>query len=320
MVLHDGFFRVSFIPSNRRFLDVRNVEIMISQGAPMVLRSSSRALIRPSRSASPLSTGETKNHAPQTSNLTVDQIVSGSRENADASPCGSIQAQCEPHWPKIILFDLETTGSSHHDRAIELALGEHHRDGRFTPLFAARFKTNRKITKLASDIHGIYRRHLKNEKPFAYYAAKIMRLIRGNILVAHNASFDERMMNGELKRLNPENPQALDSYVLGLACSRNIAREVVPELKGNGGYSLDALCDYFAIDRSSRIDPVTGKPLHGALVDIELQSRVIRALEKRHRATSQGRTGRAANEPFMNAVTFFEAMSAESPLSVALGV
>jgi DNA polymerase III epsilon subunit-like protein len=100
---------------------------------------------------------------------------------------------------------------------------------------------------------------------------------------AHNAEFDRNFVSAAIRRSTPRN--TLLSPLCGRdsqwSCTRYEAQNLVSKRcmnrpEGNGpikaGYSLDALCRHFGIDRSSR---TAG---HGALTDARLGARVLAKL------------------------------------------
>ena len=97
------------------------------------------------------------------------------------------------------------------------------------------------------------------DKPkFAQIGQAFLDFVQDSTLVIHNAAFDMKFLNAELKWMNlPLLPmsQALDTL--------DIARKRFP----GSPASLDALCRRFNIDNSSRT-------LHGALLDSEILAEV----------------------------------------------
>lgn len=110
----------------------------------------------------------------------------------------------------------------------------------------------------AFEIHGLSTEFLAKFKPFRELAAEIVEFLGDAVLVIHNAAFDMKFLNHELKHAGfPELPmsQALDTVQL--------ARKKYPGAQA----SLDALCRRFEIDNGHR-------DLHGALLDADLLASV----------------------------------------------
>jgi len=99
---------------------------------------------------------------------------------------------------------------------------------------------------------------LKDKPVFAKVGQGFLDFVRDSTMVIHNASFDMKFLNAELRWMGlPELPmeQALDTLA--------IARKRFP----GSPATLDALCRRFYIDNSNRA-------LHGALLDSEILAEV----------------------------------------------
>ena len=110
----------------------------------------------------------------------------------------------------------------------------------------------------AEAVHGLSDAFLSSKPVFATIAADLIAFIGDARLVAHNAEFDRRFLNWELRNCGEDEiPQSrVDDTLL-------IARRTFPGAK----HSLDALCTRFQIDLSAR-------DKHGALLDAQLLARV----------------------------------------------
>ena len=159
-----------------------------------------------------------------------------------------------------IVFDTETTGldpdAGH--RIIEIAaieLVNHLPTGRS---FHRHVNPEREIAPEAQAIHGMKLADLVDKPVFANIVAELLEFLGDARLVAHNAEFDVKFVNAELKALGfPPIPmaRALDTV--------QMARRKFPGAPA----SLDALCQRFGVDNTQRT-------LHGALLDAELLSEV----------------------------------------------
>ena len=99
---------------------------------------------------------------------------------------------------------------------------------------------------------------LKDKPVFAKVGQGFLDFVRDSKMVIHNASFDMKFLNAELRWMGlPELPmeQALDTLA--------IARKRFP----GSPATLDALCRRFHINNSNRV-------LHGALLDSEILAEV----------------------------------------------
>jgi DNA polymerase-3 subunit epsilon len=155
-----------------------------------------------------------------------------------------------------IVFDTETTGLSpeNGDRVIEIAAVEID-DFRFTRnSFHVYIDPQREIPASAIDIHGITNDFIRGKPKFAEIVEDFLAFVGDAPLVAHNAEFDFRFLNAELKRLQkpPLDPARMVDTLA-------IARGRHP----GAANSLDALCKRYGIDLSRRVK-------HGALIDSEI--------------------------------------------------
>ncbi|MDB6180963.1 DNA polymerase III subunit epsilon [Paracoccus fistulariae] len=160
-----------------------------------------------------------------------------------------------------IVLDTETTGfdAEGADRIVEigaLELINHLPTGRTLHLY---INPERSMPQEALEVHGLGDDFLRDKPKFAEVAQQFIDFIADDAkLVIHNASFDMKFLNAELKRAGfPTIPwaRALDTLA--------VAREKFP----GSPASLDALCRRFGVDNSSR-------ELHGALLDSELLAEV----------------------------------------------
>ncbi len=106
----------------------------------------------------------------------------------------------------------------------------------------------------AEAIHGISEEFLADKPVFEAIAQDFIAFIEGGTLVIHNAAFDVKFLNAELKRVGAA-PLKLDEAVDTLA----IARQRFPGAQN----SLDGLSRRFGVDTSKRVK-------HGALLDSEI--------------------------------------------------
>lgn len=88
-------------------------------------------------------------------------------------------------------------------------------------------------------IHGITEKDVKDQPRFNEVWEDIMQYLSGNIVLAHNASFDMGCLREVLNKYQIEYPS------FDYACTRNIAKKAFPGLIS---YSLSAVTDYLSID------------------------------------------------------------------------
>ena len=158
-----------------------------------------------------------------------------------------------------IVLDTETTGldpeAGH--RLIEIAcieLFNHVPTGR---VFHQTVDPEREVSDEAFAVHGISAEMLKGKPLFAAIVDEMLGFIGGDPLVIHNAEFDLKFINAELRRCGKP---ALEIPFIDTVA---LARKRFP----GSPVSLDALCRRFAIDLSQRSK-------HGARLDAELLASV----------------------------------------------
>lgn len=159
-----------------------------------------------------------------------------------------------------IVLDTETTGFDPEsgDRIVEIGAVElmgHMATGR---TYHQYINPERSMPQGAFEIHGLGDEFLADKPKFAQVGRAFLDFIGDAKLVIHNAAFDIKFLNAELKWMKlPPIPweQAIDTL--------EIARKRFP----GSPASLDALCRRFNIDNSSRT-------LHGALLDSEILAEV----------------------------------------------
>lgn len=159
-----------------------------------------------------------------------------------------------------IVLDTETTGFDPEtgDRIVEIGAVElfnHVATGR---TFHEYINPQRAMPQEAYEVHGLGDDFLADKPVFSMIGRAFVDFIGDARLVIHNAAFDMKFINAEL-RLMGLSPIPFDRAVDTLA----IARQKFP----GSPASLDALCRRFGIDNSART-------LHGALLDSEILAEV----------------------------------------------
>ena len=167
-----------------------------------------------------------------------------------------------------LILDTETTGLDPKDghRMVEFAALEmidRKLTGKYLHLY---INPERKIDEGAARIHGITDEMVADKPKFAEVVDEIHEFITGAELIIHNAKFDLGFMDYQF---NLEQKPKTQSVVANVIDTLMIARQKFPGSKNN----LDALCDRFKVDRSSR-------GYHGALIDCELLAHVYLALTR----------------------------------------
>jgi DNA polymerase-3 subunit epsilon len=159
-----------------------------------------------------------------------------------------------------IVLDTETTGMNPEtgDRIVEIGCVEllnHIPTGKVLQLY---INPEREVPAEAIAVHGITNEFLKDKPVFSQVYSEFLEFIKGARLVIHNAEFDMKFINYQLKDVGaPPVPWSEVTDTLALA------RRKFPGSPAN----LDALCRRFGVDN-------TGREYHGALLDSELLAEV----------------------------------------------
>ncbi len=150
----------------------------------------------------------------------------------------------------LVFFDVETTGLEPADghRICELALArEWH--GTLQAAYETLINPEREMDRGAQAVHGLDAAVLAHAPRFAQVQAQVVDLLSDAVLVAHNAAFDVRFLNHELRRAGQPllHLPVLDTLVL----ARRLLR-----LKA---YNLTALAESCGLQQ---------RPSHRAMQDV----------------------------------------------------
>lgn len=174
----------------------------------------------------------------------------------------------------LVVLDTETTGLSRKkDRLVEVAacridpangevLGEFHRY----------VNPGIRVPEVAVKVHGLTNAFLADKPFFKDVAPELTSFLEGSTIVIHNAPFDTGFLSAAYKSCGAG---PFESIAESIVCTKGIARKLMPPRQS---VSLDALCDLFGIDRSSR-SGAGGASVHGALIDCRLLAKVYVRLE-----------------------------------------
>jgi DNA polymerase-3 subunit epsilon len=159
-----------------------------------------------------------------------------------------------------VVLDTETTGFDPFDgdRIVEIGAVELFNHMPTGEIYHVYINPERSMPQSAFEVHGLGDDFLRKKPVFAKVAQSFLDFVRDDKMVIHNASFDMKFLNHELKTLGLQtlpNSQAIDTL--------DIARRKFP----GSPASLDALCRRFGVDNSAR-------EKHGALLDSEILAEV----------------------------------------------
>lgn len=159
-----------------------------------------------------------------------------------------------------IVLDTETTGMEPADghRLVEIGCVELHNHIPTGRTFHVYLDPECEVAAEAVAVHGLTNEFLKGKPTFSQIFDDFLEFIGDAPLVIHNAEFDMKFLNAELKAVGHAGlppRRAVDTLPM--------ARKKFPGAPA----SLDALCRRFNIDNS-------GRDLHGALLDSQLLAEV----------------------------------------------
>ncbi len=143
-----------------------------------------------------------------------------------------------------VVVDTETTGGRHGsgDRITEIAAVVV-RDGEIVELFETLVNPERPIPYFVSQLTNITWEMVKDKPTFDRVAPEVMRVLEGNVFVAHNMMFDWRFVTSELSR-------ATGRKLRGRRlCTVKMARKVLPQLSRR---SLDHVARYYGVEIHGR--------------------------------------------------------------------
>jgi DNA polymerase-3 subunit epsilon len=159
---------------------------------------------------------------------------------------------------EYVAFDVETTGFNKNDRIVEIGLVTF-KNGQLLEEWSTLLNPQRDVGK--SNIHGITASMVSTAPLFEEVVNDIFRIINGRVLVAHQFSFDARMLAQELNRLDVVGD--LGKGFCTLIASRNL-------LPGTAD-SLAATCEALGIET---IDA------HSALGDARMTMQIFQMLSE----------------------------------------
>ncbi len=157
---------------------------------------------------------------------------------------------------EYVAFDVETTGFNKTDRVVEIGLVAF-KNGQLLEEWSTLLNPQRDVGK--SNIHGITASMVSTAPLFEEIVNDIFRIINGRVLVAHQFSFDARMLAQELNRLDVDGD--LGKGFCTLIASRNL-------LPGTAD-SLAATCEALGIET---VDA------HSALGDARMTMQIFQKL------------------------------------------
>jgi DNA polymerase-3 subunit epsilon len=147
------------------------------------------------------------------------------------------------HQLSYVVVDTETTGGRAWgaDRITEIAAVVV-RNGEIVEMFETLINPQRSIPYFVTALTNTWDM-VKDAPTFARVAPDVMRVLEGNVFVAHNAMFDWRFVTSELSR---STGRRLEGRRL---CTVKMARKVIPQLSRR---SLDYISRYYGVENHAR--------------------------------------------------------------------
>ncbi|WP_340074239.1 exonuclease domain-containing protein [Leptobacterium sp. I13] len=140
------------------------------------------------------------------------------------------------------ILDIETTGGRYNEEGItEIAIYKYN-GHKIIDQFISLVNPEREIQEFVVKLTGINNNMLKNAPKFYEIAKRVVEITEDCIIVAHNASFDYRILRTEFKRLGYR-------YKKKTLCTVELSKKLIPEKES---YSLGKLARSLGIPISDR--------------------------------------------------------------------
>ncbi len=168
------------------------------------------------------------------------------------------------------ILDIETTGGKYDQEGItEIAI--HRFDGhQVVDTFISLVNPERKIQPFVVNLTGIDNNMLRNAPKFYEVAKRIVEITNDCIVVAHNSTFDYRILQTEFKRLGFK-------FERQTLCTVELSKKLIP---GLASYSLGKLCRSLGIPVSDRHrangDAVATIKLFQLLIDKDIEKSILK--------------------------------------------
>ena len=158
------------------------------------------------------------------------------------------------------VIDFQTTGllPEHHHRVVELSVVHLDSAGRIEGSWETLIDPQRDLG--SQDIHGIDSAEMKNAPVFAEIAGRLISLLAGRVIVAHNVGFELRFLAAEFGRLGHTLPIGPNDVL----CTLRLSRFFLP----GGGRSIVDCCDAYGIESEN---------MHETLAEAIAVAKVFRA-------------------------------------------
>jgi len=141
-----------------------------------------------------------------------------------------------------VIIDIETTGGKFNEEGItEIAIYKY--DGHeIVDQFISLVNPEKEIQPFVVNLTGINNKMLRNAPKFHEVAKRIVEITQDCILVAHNTSFDYRILRTEFRRLGYD-------FVRKTLCTVELSKKLIP---GQKKYKLGTLVKALGIPMTDR--------------------------------------------------------------------
>jgi DNA polymerase III subunit epsilon len=143
-----------------------------------------------------------------------------------------------------VVVDVETTGGRAYygDRITEIAAVVV-KDGKIVEVFESLVNPERPIPPFITQLTNITWDMVRDAPTFALIVPDVLRVLQGNVFVAHNATFDWRFVTAEISR-------SAGKRLSGRrVCTVRVARKILPQLSRR---SLDHVARYYGVEITGR--------------------------------------------------------------------
>lgn len=182
-----------------------------------------------------------------------------------------------------IIYDTETTGKRHdRDKIVEIGAIEVVDGVRTGRTFHTLINPECDISAEVVAVHGITNEKVKDAPTFREIMPELIDFFRGARAIAHNAEFDERFIDSELKAADYK--ESFWSIVGDTLDTRRLSRQIWVGKDDSGksySHTLDAILDRCGVDRGHRT-------LHGAMLDSELLLEVLNTMRAKRAEMGPG--------------------------------
>ena len=157
-----------------------------------------------------------------------------------------------------VVFDFETTGAKTPPCRVTEIGAYKVRNRKIVGEYQTLINPETPIPEFISNLTNITDAMVKDAPKFAEVISDFMDFVGDSVLVAHNASFDMRFLNHEIKRIHSDYRVANPHL-----CTVKLSRKLVPEVDN---HRLNTMANYYSIDLTNH---------HRASADAEATAKIF---------------------------------------------